>query len=140
MIGDKLKQFRIQAKLTQKEVSDIINVTPQTISKWELNSSEPSLDMLKELCSLYNTTLNELIDGNQDIDREEVQNEKVIKIALYAMYFILFSIAVIINFVDYFIVDVRFVDFGFFQSTSRRAHALFLYTNRVCHVGWLAHF
>mgnify|MGYP000727953804 FL=1 len=48
--------------------------------------------MLKELCSLYNTTLNELIDGNQDIDREEVQNEKVIKIALYAMYFILFSI------------------------------------------------
>jgi len=115
VIGDKLKQFRIQAKLTQKEVSDIINVTPQTISKWELNSSEPSLDMLKELCSLYNTTLNELIDGNQDIDREEVQNEKVIKIALYAMYFILFSIAVIINFVDYFIVDVRFVDFGFFQ-------------------------
>ncbi|KAF1303965.1 helix-turn-helix domain-containing protein [Enterococcus sp. JM9B] len=57
-IGEQLKKLRVQKQLTQKEVADYLNITPQTISKWELNRSYPDLDHLVKLSRFFNVDIN----------------------------------------------------------------------------------
>ena len=50
-------------RMTQKEVANQLNVTPQTISKWERNISYPDLDMLVKLSQLFHISTDALL-GN----------------------------------------------------------------------------
>ena len=60
-LGCKIVQLRKQNKLTQKKLADKLNVTKQTISKWELGKSRPKIQYLKNICKEYNIKLEELI-------------------------------------------------------------------------------
>lgn len=60
-IGAQLKYFRRQKEWTQKQVADLLHVTPQTISKWELNKSYPDLDQLVALSQLYGKKVDTLL-------------------------------------------------------------------------------
>ena len=41
--GQKIKPLRTKSNLTQKELAEKMNVTFQTISKWESDTNEPDL-------------------------------------------------------------------------------------------------
>lgn len=60
-IGSQLKHFREKHKFTQKQLANILHVTPQTISKWELDKSYPGVDQLVELSQLYEISVDKLI-------------------------------------------------------------------------------
>lgn len=45
-IGEQLRYFRQRKKMSQKQLAELLHVTPQTISKWELNKSAPDYDQL----------------------------------------------------------------------------------------------
>lgn len=62
-IGEKIKKLRKAKKMTQKEVANQLNVTPQTISKWERNISYPDLDMLVRLSQMFHISTDALL-GN----------------------------------------------------------------------------
>ena len=62
-IGEKIKKLRKNKNMTQKEVANRLNVTPQTVSKWERNISYPDLDMLVQLSGLFQTSTDALL-GN----------------------------------------------------------------------------
>lgn len=62
-IGMKIKELRVAEKMTQKDLAEIVHVTPQTISKWELNKSYPDLEILIQLNQFYNVSTDELL-GN----------------------------------------------------------------------------
>ena len=62
-IGENIKKLRKNKNMTQKEVADRLNVTPQTVSKWERNISYPDLDMLVQLSGLFQTSTDALL-GN----------------------------------------------------------------------------
>lgn len=54
MFGNYLKRARVEAKLSQNEVSEKLNyTTPQFISNWERGISTPPIKELKSLSSLY---------------------------------------------------------------------------------------
>ena len=61
-LSEKIKKLRIKNKLTQEELASKLHVSRQTISKWEQEVTVPSLDTLKELASIFNVELIELID------------------------------------------------------------------------------
>ncbi|WP_051054084.1 helix-turn-helix domain-containing protein [Fibrella aestuarina] len=69
-LGDRIKEAREAANLSQSEVAEKMGLKSgkQTVSKWELNKSEPSLSDLKRLASLLNTTAAYLIDGTIESD------------------------------------------------------------------------
>lgn len=72
MIGEKLAAQRIKLDWTQQELADKLFVTRQTISKWELDKSQPDLDDLALLCQLLHLDVGKLLktaqlnDGSTD--------------------------------------------------------------------------
>lgn len=64
-IGQKLKQARLQANLTQEQVADRIFVSRQTVSNWENEKTLPDIASVIKLSDLYSISLDELLKGDQ---------------------------------------------------------------------------
>lgn len=60
-IGSKLKKARLEKKLTQENVANILNVSRSTISSWEVGRSYPDLDNLVSISNLYDVSLDNLL-------------------------------------------------------------------------------
>lgn len=58
MFGDKLKQARLNAKITQSELAKILGTTNTTISNWENNVSKPDVDTVEYICGALNVSPN----------------------------------------------------------------------------------
>ncbi|MDE6284776.1 MAG: helix-turn-helix domain-containing protein [Bacilli bacterium] len=64
-IGERLLNYRKANNLSQEEVAEKLEVTRQTISKWETDQSTPDFDKIGPLCDLFNITADELINGRK---------------------------------------------------------------------------
>lgn len=60
-IGSKLKTARLEKKLTQENVANILNLSRSTISSWEVGRSYPDLDNLVAISNLYDVSLDNLL-------------------------------------------------------------------------------
>ncbi len=67
-IGEKIRKYRKQNKLSQRELGEKIGVVSSTITKYELNSLHPNLDTIKRLATALNISILDLIED------EEAQN------------------------------------------------------------------
>lgn len=79
-LGTRLLNLRKSKQLSQEEVADKLNVTRQTVSKWETDQSTPDFDKIVPLCRLYEITADELLVGNQQekvIDSRIVDNKEL---------------------------------------------------------------
>ncbi len=104
-LGERLYELRKDKKLSQEEVADKLNVTRQTVSKWETNQSMPDFDKVVPLCELYGISPNELFiklerketsKSNEAITNTEEENIKLTKKAKgIALSVILYFLSVI---------------------------------------------
>ena len=51
-IGNKIKLYRENKKMTQKEIAEILEVEPATVSKYESGIIEPNIQSLKKLSQM----------------------------------------------------------------------------------------
>ena len=63
-IGNKIKKYREERKMTQKDVAEVLEVEPGTISKYEKGIIEPNIDSIKKLAEVFNITVDELLKGS----------------------------------------------------------------------------
>lgn len=63
-LGEKLLQLRKKAGLSQEDVAEKLNVSRQTVSKWETDQTVPELIKTKLLSQLYNVSYDYLISGS----------------------------------------------------------------------------
>lgn len=52
IIWQKIKEFRCKNSLTQKQVADLLGVSPQSVSKWERQESYPDITFLPLLAAV----------------------------------------------------------------------------------------
>ena len=80
--GKNLQYFRqLSADMTQEALAERLNVSRQTISKWEMDASKPEMDKAIELCKVFNCSLDNLFvdemdrcsDEYSDLRLEEVE-------------------------------------------------------------------
>lgn len=64
MFGQILKALRVQKGLSQEELAEKIHVVRQTISKWENESSSPSVEQLVSLSAVFDTPPDMLLGIN----------------------------------------------------------------------------
>lgn len=72
-LGQKIRKLRIDKGLTQKDLSDKIHVTFQTISKWENDENEPDVSTLRELAKLFGCSLDYLLCEDEEEKQKEEQ-------------------------------------------------------------------
>ncbi|MDK7951637.1 helix-turn-helix domain-containing protein [Lactobacillus paragasseri] len=61
MIGNKVHDLRIKKHLTQTELSKILHVSQQTITKWENGKAEPSSSALAKISDYFNVSADYLL-------------------------------------------------------------------------------
>jgi transcriptional regulator with XRE-family HTH domain len=73
-IGKILKQLRIDAGMTQKEVAEALGKSQPLIGHWETGYSQPDANTLFTLCSLYGTTVDKAFgfDSEDNLTRYEL--------------------------------------------------------------------
>ncbi len=72
-LSDKISYLRNKMNMSQEELADYLNVSRQSVSKWEIGQSDPRIDKILQLCGLFNVTTDELIREDIDVtlNREE---------------------------------------------------------------------
>ncbi|CDA16839.1 putative uncharacterized protein [Clostridium sp. CAG:571] len=66
MLGDKIKLYRENKKMTQNEIANILDVSPATVSKYESGALEPNIESLKRLAELFEISIDELLNDQED--------------------------------------------------------------------------
>ncbi len=64
-LGERIYTLRIERNLSQGDLADALDVSRQSISKWENNNSVPDLDKLVKLSALFGVSLDELVKGEK---------------------------------------------------------------------------
>lgn len=79
-LGSQIKKYRGQMKLSQEALAEKIYVTRQTVSNWETEKSYPDVHSLLLLSKLFSVSLDELIKGDIEMMKAEVNKEEVRKL------------------------------------------------------------
>lgn len=64
-IGGKIKAARIEKRLTQEQVAELLGVSRQTISNWENEKSYPDIISVIKMSECYDVSLDYLLKGEQ---------------------------------------------------------------------------
>lgn len=82
-LGENIHRFRALRNMSQGDLADAMEVSRQSVSKWENNSAVPELDKLVKMAEVFHITLDELVSGEKveasppSFDKTE-QTEKII--------------------------------------------------------------
>lgn len=83
-LSKNLKKYRVLKNFTQEDIANYLNITPQSVSKWERGESYPDITFLPALSNLLDTSIDLLIGMDtmraeqtyQDIHRSATDFER----------------------------------------------------------------
>ena len=64
-LGENIYRFRTEKNMSQGDLADALDVSRQSVSKWENNSSTPELEKLIKMSDLFGISLDELVSGKR---------------------------------------------------------------------------
>jgi|Go1ome_4_1110791.scaffolds.fasta_scaffold02869_1 transcriptional regulator with XRE-family HTH domain len=64
-LGENIVRLRTQKNWSQGDLADALEISRQSVSKWETDASIPELDKLLKLSELFGVTLDELVRGEE---------------------------------------------------------------------------
>ncbi len=70
-IGNNIHDLRVSQGYSQDKLAELLGVSHQAVSRWELGLAAPSVDNLVELCSLFDTSFEQLLCLNKCITLDE---------------------------------------------------------------------
>lgn len=80
--GDKLILLRKKNGLSQEELASKLNVSRQSVSKWESNNTYPETDKIIQICNLFDCRMDDLINDKvndiEQIDRKSKNNLAIV--------------------------------------------------------------
>lgn len=69
--GKTIKALRIKNNMTQEKLADLLNISPQAVSRWETNSAMPDISLLPPLANLFDVTTDFLL--NMDTYKKDLR-------------------------------------------------------------------
>lgn len=66
--GENLQFLRKRDNMTQEQLAELLEVSRQSVSKWESGSSYPEMDKILQICSMFHCSMDTLMQG--DISRK----------------------------------------------------------------------
>lgn len=102
-LGERIYQLRSAKGLSQGHLADMLEVSRQSISKWENDAAIPELDKLMKLSEIFDITLDELVKGEKSYTSEPKpvtqinQTQKIVGIIIFAFVGLLFLFGLFFN-------------------------------------------
>lgn len=72
-LGEKIKDARVKAGMTQEDLASKILVSRQAVSKWESDKGIPDIDNLKAIAKLLNVSIDYLVDDGTELDMSVIR-------------------------------------------------------------------
>lgn len=69
-LGTRLKQVRVEKGFSQADVAKFLNISRQSISRWETDKAYPDIDNLVELSKYYEVSIDELLTETKHLQQE----------------------------------------------------------------------
>ena len=101
-LNAQIKKYRTQLNLSQEELAEKVYVTRQTISNWENNKSYPDIHSLLLLSSLFSVSLDQLIKGDIETMKREVNETEIKNLNRYTAFYAVFLVAAVFLAVPFF--------------------------------------
>ena len=79
--NNKLYELRKQKGFSQEELANRLNVSRQTVSKWEVGESTPDMEKLAAISMLFEVSLDELVLDK--VPEQSVTSEQIVRSELY---------------------------------------------------------
>ena len=81
MFHEKLRELRVAAGKTQKDLADYLMISPQSVSKWEMGESLPSMEYLPKIAQFLSCTPNDFFDREeyQSVELEKKEDKEFLK-------------------------------------------------------------
>ncbi|MBQ3491719.1 MAG: helix-turn-helix transcriptional regulator [Oscillospiraceae bacterium] len=73
-IGEKIKKYRQKNHMTQEQLASFLNITFQTVSKWETGVSSPDLSLIIPITKIFHISADELL-GVNDVESDKRYDE-----------------------------------------------------------------
>ncbi len=70
-LSKNIKELRIKNKYTQEELAEKLNVSVQTISRWENGVNSPDISMLPELAKIFEVSIDSLLGYGKVLSNKE---------------------------------------------------------------------
>ena len=96
---EKLFELRKKERLSQEELAEKVDVSRQSVSKWESGQSTPEMDKLILLSNIFNISIDELvgkepvntIEAGNDANKKTKKKHKILKviIIILMLYFLI---------------------------------------------------
>ena len=99
---ENLTHLRKKANLSQEQLADILNVTRQAVSKWELGQSTPDLDKLLQLSDIFQVPVDQLLKTLYPVKKSEKGEGGLYTVLTFAALAILWFTGVILVVVNLF--------------------------------------
>lgn len=79
MLGDKIREIRLAKKISQVELAKILDVTKQSVSNWENENIQPSIEMLSKIADAFNVSTDFLLsrDNRRYLDVTGVSEKAI---------------------------------------------------------------
>lgn len=79
MFNEKLRQIRLAKKISQVELANLLGVTKQSVSNWENDNIQPSIEMLVKISNILCVSCDYLlgIDNKRYLDVTELSEEEI---------------------------------------------------------------
>ena len=74
-IGENLKRLRLAKGLTQEQLADEIGASVQSVSRWEVNSSYPDVEMIPVIALFFGVSTDELMGVNRAAREERLKKD-----------------------------------------------------------------
>lgn len=72
-LGKRIKIMRIIQDLTQKQLADMLGVGSYIISNIEKGRTEPDIELIKQLCVVFDITADELLGIETEAQKKQVK-------------------------------------------------------------------
>ena len=71
-LGKRIAALRKQKDLRQDDIAQLLDVSPQAVSKWENDQTCPDIGLLPKLAQILGVTTDELLSGKQELQEVRV--------------------------------------------------------------------
>ena len=73
-LNERLKTLRKMKDITQEQLADYMNVSPQAVSRWETGVTSPDISVLPQLAALFNISVDELLGVDETKKQKEISS------------------------------------------------------------------